>query len=115
MTPAELDHFRIRLEQERADLRARVASLQTQVGGVTNDTDEPSDEGDQAKDMISIEEHSAQITLLRATLAQVEKALERIAAGSYGISEVSGKPIPVERLEALPSATTLVGEESRDA
>jgi RNA polymerase-binding transcription factor DksA len=45
-------------------------------------------------------------------LAQIEKALARIADGSYGISEVSGKPIPVERLEVLPYATTLVDEKA---
>jgi RNA polymerase-binding transcription factor DksA len=28
------------------------------------------------------------------------------------VSEVSGKPIPLARLEAVPSATTLVNEES---
>lgn len=45
-------------------------------------------------------------------LAQVKKALARIDAGTYGVSQVSGKPIPIDRLEAVPSATTLVNEES---
>ena len=43
-------------------------------------------------------------------LAQVNRALDRIEQGTYGLSEVSGKPIPIERLEAVPSATTLVDE-----
>ncbi len=43
-------------------------------------------------------------------LEQVKKALARIDAGTYGLSEVSGKPIPRERLEAVPTATTLVDE-----
>lgn len=43
-------------------------------------------------------------------LMQIDNALRRIAEGSYGYSEVSGKSIPVERLEALPTATRLVGE-----
>jgi RNA polymerase-binding transcription factor DksA len=43
-------------------------------------------------------------------LAQVERALERIEQGTYGLSEISGKAIPTERLEALPYATTLVSE-----
>ena len=46
----------------------------------------------------------------RRELAQVKRALERIEQGTYGLSEVSGKPIPIERLEALPHATTLVDE-----
>jgi RNA polymerase-binding transcription factor DksA len=46
----------------------------------------------------------------QATLTQVNAALERFDNGTYGISEVSGKPIPAERLEVLPWATRLVGE-----
>jgi len=45
-------------------------------------------------------------------LEQVKKALARIDMGTYGMSEVSGKPIPLDRLEAVPSTTTLVNEES---
>jgi len=33
-------------------------------------------------------------------LEQVKKALARIDMGTYGMSEVSGKPIPIDRLEA---------------
>ena len=36
------------------------------------------------------------------TLRQVDAALERIENGTYGICAVTGKPIPEERLEALP-------------
>lgn len=35
---------------------------------------------------------------------------EHLAAGSYGLSEISGRPIPRERLDALPAAMTLVDE-----
>ena len=46
----------------------------------------------------------------RRILAQVDHALARMEAGSYGFSEVSGKPIPLERLDALPWATTNVDD-----
>lgn len=39
-----------------------------------------------------------------AAIADAEEALERIEAGTYGICEKCGSPIPVERLEALPHA-----------
>ena len=35
-------------------------------------------------------------------------ALQRLEEGTYSLSEVSGHPIPLERLEALPWATTTV-------
>ncbi len=50
------------------------------------------------------------LSLVSQLRAQVKKALDRMAKGKYGISEVSGKPIPQDRLEAMPSATTLVTE-----
>lgn len=37
-------------------------------------------------------------------LVEVDHALKRIDAGTYGICEISGQPIPRERLEALPAA-----------
>jgi len=44
----------------------------------------------------------------RELLAKVLHALDRMDQGTYGTCEVSGKPIPIARLEALPYATTLV-------
>ena len=41
-------------------------------------------------------------------LNQIEEALKRIEAGTYGICEVTGKPIPLARLQALPYATTTI-------
>lgn len=41
-------------------------------------------------------------------LRQIEDALERITDGTYGVCVVTGEPIPVERLRALPWATMTV-------
>ena len=35
-------------------------------------------------------------------LEQVDKALEKMEVGSYGICELCGKPIPAARLEVIP-------------
>jgi DnaK suppressor protein len=48
---------------------------------------------------------------LAVQLAAVERAEERLAAGTYGLSVASGAPIPDERLEALPTAELTVEEE----
>jgi DnaK suppressor protein len=37
-------------------------------------------------------------------LYEIEEALKRVDAGAYGICEMSGKPIPQARLEAIPFA-----------
>lgn len=44
----------------------------------------------------------------RELLAKVKAAQVRMEKGDYGKCVVSGKAIPLERLEALPYATTLV-------
>ena len=37
-------------------------------------------------------------------LRMIERALEKIKDGTYGFSDASGKPIPRDRLEAVPEA-----------
>lgn len=49
----------------------------------------------------------------REELKDIEDALQKIENGTYGISEKSGKPIPKERLEVMPTARILV-EEAED-
>ncbi|KIL45556.1 TraR/DksA C4-type zinc finger protein, partial [Jeotgalibacillus campisalis] len=41
-------------------------------------------------------------------LEKVEAALQAIEEGTYGVCKVTGKDIPVERLEAMPTALTVV-------
>jgi DnaK suppressor protein len=49
-------------------------------------------------------------------LSNIERALQKIDDGTYGLSDGSGTPIPIERLEATPEALyTLQEQESRDA
>lgn len=48
----------------------------------------------------------------RNMLEQIEAAISRIAAGSYGTCEQCGKPINPERLEALPYATLCIACQS---
>src|SRR6266446_946585 len=44
-------------------------------------------------------------------LERVNRALEKIEEGTYGLSDRSGKPIPRERLEAVPEALYTLSEE----
>jgi DnaK suppressor protein len=48
---------------------------------------------------------------LQRRLDRIERAEERLAAGTYGLSTRSGKPIPDARLEAEPLAELTVDEE----
>jgi len=48
---------------------------------------------------------------LRERLAALERAEQRLATGTYGLSVESGTPIPDERLEVFPTAERTVEEE----
>ncbi len=66
------------------------------------------DEVDVALDS-AYDEMNAQLAELESReLAQIEKALERMEDGTYGICELTGKPIPLARLQALPYTTVRV-------
>ncbi len=47
---------------------------------------------------------------IRDRLAALDRAQERLASGTYGLSVRSGRPIPDERLEADPAAELTVEE-----
>ena len=94
--------------------RERIERALAQLGH--QDTGEPADEEDPANlasDLYQDELDQGLADDLRNELAAVERAEARLAAGTYGLSIESGKPIPDERLEALPTAERTVEEEAR--
>ena len=44
-------------------------------------------------------------------IAAIDRALQKIDEGTYGYSDLSGDPIPTERLEAEPDAIYTVAEQ----
>lgn len=112
LTTKQVAHFQSFLEGERADLLKKINSLDDELA--QNDYDYPLDWVDGAERLYSDEDVMFERERLNNELARVEHALDRIKAGTYGFSEVSGKSIPLERLEAIPTATTLVDESLPD-
>jgi len=47
------------------------------------------------------------------SLADVDRALAKIADGSYGVCDACGDPIPANRLEALPATAHCIRCKSR--
>lgn len=95
-------------------LEARSHILQS-LKGTTNDVKESSeskgysqhqaDEGTDDFDKTIILEVASKGY---AILKQINRALEKMEDGSYGICDLTGKPIPKARLEAIPYATMTV-------
>lgn len=111
LTSEQLNHFRSLLERERAEIQSRLAARSRELEETLPREEDIRDDGDEAKIVTDLEPVLAESELDRDTLEKIERALRRIEEGTYGVSEVSGKPIPLERLEAVPWATTLVDEQ----
>jgi DnaK suppressor protein len=92
--------------------RRRIEEGLARVGH--QDDGEPADEYDPANlasDLLQDELDEGRAEDLREQLAAVARAEERLAAGTFGRSILSGEPIPDERLEAFPTAELTVAEE----
>src|SRR5579884_2691301 len=99
------------LAQERARVEGELAALQHDGPLESDDRLEPGDRDDE--DLYQDELDEGRLEDLRAQLGAVQRAEERLAAGTYGLSIESGEPIPDGRLEALPTAERTVEEEER--
>ena len=105
----DLDRARELLAAERATIERSLAHLERQ------DTSEPADEvdpGNLASELYQAEFDEGLADDLYQQLAAVDRAEARLAAGTYGLSIESGKPIPDERLESVPTAERTVEEEA---
>ena len=63
----------------------------------------------QAARRLAFEVGDDEIVLLQQHLAEVDAALERVAAGTYGTCVRCGQPIGAARLEARPVSATCIG------
>lgn len=104
-----MDESRARelLQRERMRIEGQLAKLQ----GDTADDEPSTNPADDATDLHNQEVDAGIAEGLRADLAAIERAEERLAQGKYGVSIESGEPIPDERLEALPWAERTAGED----
>jgi DnaK suppressor protein len=108
MSPEEA---RTRLLAERAEIR-RSLGLVEESGQQDRAaaTTEGQDIADGAQPLTAEYEDDAVAATLRTRLDQVEQALLRIDAGTWGRSVRSGVPIPAARLAADPAADLTVTE-----
>jgi DnaK suppressor protein len=97
----------------RASLEALRDDLRTQLGARgANPDDDTMDESqletqfaDAAQTTAERDKELRVVEKLRDQLIMVNRALDRVAEGTYGTCERCGAVIPPERLEALPYVT----------
>jgi DnaK suppressor protein len=76
-------------------------------------TDEAHEFEEVAQDMAQNEIHQGVYDTNKRRLRNIERALQKIEEGSYGLSDLSGMPIPQARLEITPEAILTLDEEQR--
>lgn len=114
MNQQETDEFKDLLLKEKKQLEEELGHV-AQKNTNINDAWEPipkesdtvvADKNDVADRLEDFGERQSIENTLNKRLHQVQKALQKIELGTYGICEISGDKIPPERLKANPSATT---------
>ncbi|MGO9876620.1 MAG: hypothetical protein ACLPVY_22835 [Acidimicrobiia bacterium] len=94
--------------------RIRVQALLVDIGATGLDDRAAANDGgdmsDPAASLVSEETDDAVAAGLRARLAAIRRAEERLTAGTYGRSVRSGNTIPDHRLRADPAAELTIDE-----
>ncbi len=107
MTKLDLEKIRKQLLLEKAEI------LQNAQEGSGLPLHLNPDRDDLAQDYITLEKDVAIKAIEREQLEQIDKALERIDEGTYGLCQECQEPIPSERLEILPYALLCVHCQSK--
>ncbi len=107
----DLHHFKNLLLEEKKVLEKELEPIADSKAPGEWETEpvEGVDTADREDVANSIEEYVSKdetVRILETQLNEVLNALQKIEAGTYGICEISGESIEVDRLEANPSART---------
>ena len=116
----DMTQYKEKLLAEKTTLEEELASIarfnpETDIWEATPDQEMVGeiDDNDAADRFEDFEGRSGMVTTLQSRLSDVEKAIKKIDAGTYGTCEVCSAPIESERLAAVPSAKTC--KEHKDA
>ena len=106
---------RARLEELRAELIRMVEGLEEDQRYRAEEEEDftQHDSGDMSHSLFTRELDATVEQTLERRLRNVERALQKIEEGTYGICDDTGEPIPRGRLEAVPEAIYTVEAQRR--
>ncbi|GAA3370338.1 hypothetical protein GCM10020367_16590 [Streptomyces sannanensis] len=109
-TPEEVAEARAELNGEVQRLCAELEHSEEAITGLMRDSGDGAgdDQADTGAKNITREHELALAANARDMLVQVERALGRLDAGTYGLCESCGTPIGKARMQAFPRATLCV-------
>jgi DnaK suppressor protein len=116
---SELDERFIAQQKDRLQnlkeelLRIRTGMLADERQRAENEGDTQLDSGDMSQEMFTREMDATIGEQVERRLKDVDRALQKIEEGTYGICDDTGEPIPKGRLEAIPEAIRTVEAQQR--
>ncbi len=114
MSVIDTDRYRRLLLEERERVTGALAEIeQEQEGEGGEEGSAETHLGDAASETFELELDVTLTDNSRSVLGQIDSALERIDQGNYGTCRICGKPIPEERLEALPYADLCIDDQRK--
>ena len=110
---AYIEGKRLQLTKLRDELRKLTEAAQSEESNIHGESNlQPREYEDDAQKLDLLEREGALAGRDVERLAQVERALRKIDEGTYGLSDVSGQPIPKERLDVMPDAINTLSEQA---
>jgi DnaK suppressor protein len=103
---------RQQLTRLREELLNSTQAAETEEGSLNSESAGQAREyEDDAQRLASLELEGTLVGRDVVRLERTERALQKIEDGTYGYSDESGAPIPIDRLEAMPEAIYTVSEQ----
>lgn len=110
---SEIEEFKKKLLELRAEMTMMVKEASDDVKNEAESKGYSQHQADEGTDdfnrMVSLQLSDKELKILK----QIDRALEKIDEGSYGICDVSEEEIPIKRLEAIPYATMTVASQEK--
>lgn len=114
----DVGHFKQKLEAEKERLLKELGSVaqpgdsrmrgEWDTKGTMNTGETISDPNEVADKIEEFETNTSLMVNFENQLQDVNAALDKIKAGTYGVCEIGGEEIEIDRLEANPSAKTCI-------
>jgi DnaK suppressor protein len=104
----DIERLKKKLLEMKSQITSQAKSCAAEVKKPDEATGYSQHQADQGSDdfdrQINLEVTTNEFQLLK----QIDRALEKIQEGTYGICDITGEKIPLARLDAMPYANTTV-------
>ena len=111
LDPAFIEKQRQALSKLRAGLSSAVRDEEAEEAGIKEENAGPREYEDDAQKLATLELDGALRVRDLQRRGRIDRALKKIEEGTYGLSDMSGLPIPRERLEVVPESIYTLAEE----